>query len=159
MNIFVLDSNPVVAAEYLCDKHVVKMILESAQLLSTAHHVLGSDVATDSLYRKTHVNHPCAKWVRESPANYDWLFEHMTAMMNEYTKRYGKQHATMRLLDMLAMHPTYVGAKKELTPHVLCMPDQYKCGNVVESYREFYRKDKSRFATWKLNNVPNWFME
>jgi hypothetical protein len=107
MNIFVLDSSPEKAAEYHCDKHVVKMILETCQLLSTAHRVLDGEVGVSNnggslkladadmdttLLRSTHTNHPCAVWVRESEANYRWTWRLLCALCDEYTARYGKRH-------------------------------------------------------------------
>lgn len=85
MQVFVLDKDPVLAARYHCDKHVVKMIVETCQLLCTAHHLHGSEQPP---YRKTHVNHPCAIWARESRANYDWLIQLGFALSDEYTLRY-----------------------------------------------------------------------
>ena len=99
MNIFYLDRDPQIAAQMMCDKHVVKMILESAQMLSTAHRVLDGDEYADKngLYKKAHVNHPSSEWVRCSYQQYKWLYDHMVALMEEYTYRYGKHHATERL--------------------------------------------------------------
>ena len=89
MNIFYLHNDPQVCAAYHCDKHVVKMILEYAQLLSTAHHELDG-VPSIECYKKTHVNHPCTKWVRESLQNYRWLMRLITGLNDEYRKRYNK---------------------------------------------------------------------
>ena len=99
MNIFYLDKNPKIAAQMQCDKHVVKMILESAQMLCTAHRVLdGDDYANKmGLYKLAHKNHPSTIWVRSSYKIIEWLYDHMIALMNEYTYRYGKKHATDRL--------------------------------------------------------------
>ena len=89
MNIFYLDKDPVVAAQMMCDKHVVKMILESAQMLSTAHRVLDGDTYANKvgLYKMAHKNHPSTIWARSSIENYDWLSGHMQALMKEYTYR------------------------------------------------------------------------
>ena len=110
MNIFYLDKDPVIAAQMSCDKHCVKMILESAQMLSTAHRVLDGDKYADDvgLYKMAHKNHPSTIWVRSSSANYDWLWKHMRALMREYTHRYGKIHATERLNEPLAKLPTNI---------------------------------------------------
>ena len=107
MNIFYLDRDPVIAAQMMCDKHVVKMILESAQMLSTAHRVLDGDEYADrkGLYKLAHKNHPSTIWVRSSLENYTWLYDHMVALMAEYTYRYGKHHATERLLAPLFKSP------------------------------------------------------
>ena len=92
MNIFYLDKCPVKAASFQYNKHVVKMILESAQMLCTAHHLLGN---TNVPYKPTHKNHPSAVWVRQNAKHYQWLYNHMLALGNEYTKRYNKIHKTM----------------------------------------------------------------
>ena len=107
MNIFYLDRHPIKAAQMMCDKHVVKMILESAQMLSTAHRVLDGDEYADEvgLYKMAHKNHPSTIWVRSSLENYTWLYDHMVALMVEYTYRYGKHHATERLLQPLFKSP------------------------------------------------------
>lgn len=102
MNIFVLDRCPDQSARWQCDKHVVKMVLESAQLLSTAHHVI--DEPTDApIYKIAHRNHPCAIWARRSVQNYTWLRDHYVALADEYQRRYNKQHksASGDLFDYL----------------------------------------------------------
>ena len=93
MNIFYLHEHPQLAASYVYDKHKVKMILESAQMLCTAHHVFGN--GHNVPYKQAHLNHPSTIWVRESTHHYYWLYEHMLALGNEYTKRYGKKHLTI----------------------------------------------------------------
>lgn len=92
MNIFALSANPIEAAKLQCDKHVVKMILETAQMLSTAHRELGSKISEELLYKKTHVNHPSAVWLRKSWPNYRWAVAHFEALCDEYTFRYKKVH-------------------------------------------------------------------
>jgi hypothetical protein len=179
MNIFVLDKNPTTAAEYMCDKHIVKMILESCQLLSTAHRVLDGkkverqtkngrryayyvleDSTTDSyIYKSTMINHPCTIWARQSTRNYDWLTKHTIALCSEYTKRYNKQHKAEQLAHWLFRHPP-VGLKiDELTPFAQAMPDQYKNIDAIKAYRDYYIFEKARFAKWKNGNTPYWFME
>jgi len=101
MNIFAIDSDPFKAVEYMVDKHVVKMVVETAQILSTAHHVLDNPI-NSPLYKKTHVNHPSTVWARQSDSNYSWLYNHFIALLFEYTYRYGKIHKTSRLIDELA---------------------------------------------------------
>lgn len=157
MNIFFLDESPELAAKFQCDKHVVKMILESAQLLSTAHHELDSPYA-DLCYKPTHRNHPCAKWARECDANYKWLYSHFIALGQEYTRRYGKIHKTIReRAEVLSNLPPNIPKRKECTKLPLCMPDQYKDDdNPVEAYRNYYRGEKVLFARWKLEE-PNWW--
>jgi hypothetical protein len=105
MNIFVTDYNPLISARNLDDKRVVKMVLESAQLLSTTMHEVG---APDPPYRKTHVNHPCSKWVRESRGNYLWLIEHMKELCLEYSRRYHKIHKCEQLIPIFEEAKGYV---------------------------------------------------
>jgi hypothetical protein len=163
MNIFVLSYDPVHAAQMQCDKHVVKMILESAQLLSTAHHELDSPYK-DQCYKPTHKNHPCAKWVRESADNYLWLYDHMIALGEEYTHRYGKIHKTIRERAPVLKNVPPALEATGFTLFPLCMPDEYKSyddfgdADVVGSYRAYYIGDKSRFAAWnKTRNPPYWW--
>ena len=164
MNIFYVDSDPVVAAEMMCDKHVVKMILESAQLLSTAHRELDGDERADAngLYKSTHKNHPSSAWARENSSNYQWLWQHMAALMNEYTGRYKKQHATERLIHHLWELPRNI-VHSDFSPPPQCMPDEYKCNpnsassdDCVSAYREYYLGDKMYMATWKFTEAPAW---
>ena len=152
MNIFVLDESPVVAAKYACDKHVVKMILESAQMLCSIH------PQGDAPYRRSFYNHPCTKWVRESSSNYDWLIEHAYALCAEYTRRYNKIHKTEQVIDWCNKNRLEL-PDMGLTPHPTCMPDYCKQESVVDSYRNYYINEKADFAKWKDGNVPFWFSE
>lgn len=181
MNIFFLDKLPYKAAEYHCDKHVTKMILEYAQLLSTAHRVVDGtmyygttkngrrikrwllpDEREHILYKATHYNHPSAVWVRENTSNYRWLFDTFLYLLMQFLYRNGKEHKTTSLLNTLRTPPKALG-EAVFTPPPACMPAVYVRGNTVndtvESYREFYRHDKSRFATWKNVTVPSWYTE
>jgi hypothetical protein len=179
MNIFVLDKNPTTAAEYMCDKHIVKMILESCQLLSTAHRVLDGkkverqtkngrrytyymleDSRVDSyIYKSTMINHPCTIWTRQSTRNYDWLCKHTLALCEQYTKRYGKTHVSTQLAEWLFRHPPTGLKIDSLTPFAQAMPDQYKHQDAIKAYRDYYIFEKSRFAKWKLGNTPEWYLE
>lgn len=158
MNIFYLDHNPYKAAQYHCDKHVVKMILESAQLLSTAHRVLdGNDYADGfNLYKSTHINHPCSVWVRESYLNYEWLYWLMVNLCSEYTGRYNKIHKSSSLLKALCISPTNLPYGVVTNPPQ-CMPEEYKNSDTVTAYRNYYIGDKSSFAKWTNRNVPTWW--
>jgi hypothetical protein len=142
MNIFYLSTDPEKAAKYMYNKHVVKMILESAQLLCTAH-VISDGPEANVPYKVTHKNHPSAIWARESTSNYKWLYDHMMALGEEYTRRYGKKHLTiLKCSGVLSKAPTNV-TKVELTPMPQCMPDQYKVpGNSVEAYWNYYEAEK-----------------
>lgn len=161
MNIFVLNEDPDLAAKDHCDRHIVKMALESAQLLSTAHRVVSGSALPKSLdaslYRATHVNHPCSIWVRESRGNYDWALNLFRAQLKEYTFRYKKIHGCERLVDFLVDAPA--GLTGERTPFALAMPDELKTVDAVESYRRYYRRDKAEIAKWKFRPIPQWFVE
>jgi hypothetical protein len=153
MNIFVLDKNPTKAANMLCDKHVVKMIVETAQMLCTTAHVNGH---LSVPYKATHKNHPCTLWSNESSANWDWLVEHGEAMCTEYTRRYGRTHKTQAVINWCKT--SNVGPQKNigLTPFRQAMPDTYKNSDPVKAYRDYYRGEKSSFAKWR-NNPPTWW--
>lgn len=154
MNIFILDLDPELCAQYHCDKHVVKMILETAQLLSTAHHVL--DGPRSDLYKPTHVNHPCAVWLRESVANYMWTYSLFRELSREYTYRYGKDHKSWILLgDILSSPPANIPDCGP-TPMALAMPDKYKCPFPVHAYRDYYCGDKARMLKWTKRETPPW---
>ncbi len=159
MNIFVLDRNPEIAAQQQCDKHVVKMILESAQMLCTAHRELDGDHCDRlGFYRSTHKNHPCAKWVRESMHNYRWLWIHMMALGEEYTYRYGKEHLTIKKLGKLLERLPHNIPRTMMTEFPQCMPDEYKSNNTVEAYQSYYINEKANIATWNKNRAqPEWF--
>lgn len=153
MNIFVLSLDPRECAEWHVDRHVIKMILEYCQLLCTAHHVLDPDDSHESLYKKTHVNHPCAKWVRESLQNYMWLLGLLKCLLDEYTFRYDKVHASTRLLGHLEIPPDNIPLRP-MTPFALAMPDEYKIGTAIQSYREYYRRGKIHLHSWKRREKP-----
>ena len=95
MNIFVINSNPFESAKQLCDAHVIKMILESCQLLSDQDRLHG---LTDERYKITHVNHPCRKCL-DNHSNYIWLSYHLYGLLKEYTYRYGKIHKCQNLYE------------------------------------------------------------
>lgn len=156
MNIFVLDNDPEQAARDHCDKHAVKMIVETAQLLSTAHHLLGTG---DSLPRKTHENHPCAKWVRESDENYRWAAALGRALCATYSRRYGRLHAWQGLLAGPLAAPPSEAPRGTLTPFAQAMPEQYRCTDAVRAYRLYYVGEKLGFARWRNNMPPLWLDE
>jgi len=159
VNIFFLDRRPDTAAEMHCDKHCVKMILEYAQLLSSAHRVLDGDDAHPDLYKIAHKNHPSTIWTRSSVHNYMWLYVHMTALMNEYTYRYGKHHATERLLEPLSKPPSSIPMVDFIAPPQ-CMPDYCKGDDTVLAYQKYYIIEKSKIATWnKTRSAPKWWKD
>ena len=157
MNIFFLDNEPHLAAQYQCDKHVVKMILESAQLLCTAHHLAPCWELPDKFYKATHINHPCSKWVRERTANYCWLGCHAFALCNEYTYRYNKIHASKPIIEWCLDNIPNIPWGFTSTP-ALAMPNEYKCDDPVESYRNYYREVKLKTiqCRWTKREKPEW---
>jgi hypothetical protein len=155
VNIFYLDHDPVLAARYQVDKHVVKMILETAQLLCTAHHV--HNTATDWMYKPTHRNHPSAIWCRETGGNYMWLWLHGMSLCDEYTLRYKKTHATTYIMRRLALPPKPLCTSlNDRTPVRLAMPDEYKVDCPVQSYRNYYQHGKRELHQWTRRPKPTW---
>ncbi len=162
MNIFILDEDPREAARMQCDKHVVKMTLETAQLLSTAHQVNGTSVNKNKIYKETHINHPCAKWVRENPENYQWTLQHFKELLKEFEKRYGKKHACEKLLPHLEKPPNFPKnkIKEKRTPFAQAVPEKYRDEDAVKAYQDYYINEKHEFAEWKkLKNKPKWYKE
>lgn len=177
MNVFYLDKNPFVAAKYHCDRHVVKMIIEYAQLMSTAHRVLDgelyidktrngrnikrwklNDEREDILYKAHHINHPSGVWCRTSADNYNWLYELFYNLCGEYTRRYHKIHKTEQLAGLLEQVPVNIPFKNFSEPPP-AMPDYCKINNnSIASYRKYYINEKYKFATWK-NQIPNWYLQ
>lgn len=151
MNIFVLDYDPALAAKYHCDKHVVKMVLETAQLLSNVCHLHG----LPSPYKPTHIKHPCTLWAAESDIHYGWLWRLGKELAAEYTRRYGKRHKSEDVIDQLCP----VDGLKSIRP--FSWPSSYledcKRGDPVESYRAYYQIHKAYMCTWKNTEVPYWF--
>jgi len=142
MNIFYLHNNPEICAAYHCDKHVVKMILEYAQLLSTAHHELDG-VPSIECYKSTHKNHPSAVWARQSVHHYRWWYRLLSNTCREYTKRYRKIHATERkgIVCNLMQLPYELREEGWIDPPQ-CMPDEYKTECSVDAYWNYYENEK-----------------
>jgi hypothetical protein len=151
MNIFVLDKNVEKCAKYHCDKHVIKMILESAQMMSAVVRLNGYDAG----YKLTHKNHPCTIWARKSLSNYKWL-KTLTKLLNdEYRYRYDKE-INHKSYDMVLTLPTPKLPDIGLTPFAQAMPDQYRNKNAVKAYRDYYINEKSSFLTWTKRKAPKW---
>jgi hypothetical protein len=157
MNIFFLDEDPTMSAQYHVDKHVVKMILETAQLLCGVHHATAPD-NTYVPYKLSHKNHPCSIWARTSLSNYLYLCELGLELCKEYTYRYGKRHKSQDVIEWCLTNKPNV-PDVEFTEPAKAMPDEYKVGDVVQSYRNYYMGAKSGFATWKNREKPFWFEE
>jgi len=155
MNIFVLHETPELSATYHCDKHVVKMIVETAQLLSVAHHIYNTP-QKDFVYKRNHEHHPCTKWVCRSKDNYVWAFRLLNNLLLEYTLRYKKIHKTTEKVSILENIPEKI-PNIGLTPFVLVMPEEYRNPNPVTAYRTYYDKEKRRFARWKCGS-PDWWV-
>lgn len=146
MNIFYLHSDPFQAAYYQYNKHVVKMVLESAQMLCTAHHHYGN--GDNVPYRKAHYNHPSTIWVRESVCHYQWLLDHFIGLSDEYYNRYGKRHlAFEKCIDAL-FHPPAAMPDTGFVEPPQCMPDEYKVENrAIHGYWRYYIGAKHTVAT------------
>ena len=185
MNIFILDESPVLAAQYQCDKHVVKMIVESAQMLSTAHRILDGkmkvierisprsgkprklkvyqlDQHDADLYGVTHPGHPSTIWTMATNSNYLWHYHHFIALCDEYTHRYGKKHKTdTKLRGILYNCPQNI-PHGPMTKFALAMQSQPQCINhddPIGSYRAFYQTKQGRFKMkWTNREKPTWFV-
>lgn len=154
MNIFYLDYDIHKCVQAHCDKHVVKMILESAQLLSSVHHCTGT--GTEQMYKLTHKNHPDAIWARQSTENYAYLISLAILLGEEYTFRYGKVHRSIGIIEPMGF-PTGV-PDGVFTHPPKCVHDDFKgIDDVVEAYRAYYKRDKAYMCTWKKREVPEWF--
>lgn len=177
MNLFFLSLYAAFIAKYHCDKHVVKMILETAQMLYTCHHLCNSSDWQSQTeltpYRPTHANHPTCMWVRSSEANYKFTVQVGLELCYEYTRRYGKVHKCQPHLEWLAenipdrlelvtnpkSYYSVRGHPDGCTPIPLAMPEEYHHPNAVVAYRRYYRGDKRRFAKWAHSETPFWFIE
>ena len=170
MNIFFLDVDPRLAAQAHVDKHVNKMIIETAQLLCTAHHLCPDTEPHPDLYKVTHQNHPSACWVRESGDNYWWTYWLFLSLGHEYTNRYGRVHKTIDTLksplalipirnwNELVKHPPTASS-----PPPPAMPDDLKLypnpatlDEAVANYRNYYKHGKADLHRWTRRNPPEW---
>ena len=152
MNIFYLDKCPEKAARLQYNKHVVKMILESAQMLCTAHHcIMGEDA--DVPYKPAHRNHPSTIWARQSGENYTWLYRHMMELGKEYEKRYSKKHLSIiKCEDPLSILPGGI-LETGLTKMPQCMPDEYKDECSIQAYWNYYIGEKHVVANLKTEKL------
>ena len=159
MNIFYFNHSPITSAEAQPDKMLVKMPLETAQMLCTAHRELDGDEWADEvgLYKTAYKNHPCTIWARESSHNYLWLYQHFLALGMEYTFRYGKQHASLVKLERPLMEYPKNIKHGEMTPLAQAMPDEYKHEDPVVAYRRYVINEK-HYAKWeKGRDKPEWW--
>jgi|TARA_R110000796_G_scaffold9012_3_gene31042 hypothetical protein len=159
MNIFYFSEDPVEAARAQPDKMLVKMPLESAQMLCTAHRVIDGDEHADEagFYKKAHMNHPCSRWVRECSGNYAWLYRHFIALGYEYTYRYKRTHASLQkfseaLYDMPKKIP--IGFRTEVAQ---AMPEEYRNEDSIFAYRNYVINEK-HYAKWEKGRTkPSWW--
>ena len=181
MNIFYLHNDTKICAEQHVDKHVVKMIVEYAQLLSTAHRMLdgeeyigksktGRNVKRyrmtnpnldKTVYQAVHYHHPSAVWARETKAQYEWLYSLFVELGKEYTYRYGgKIHSTNALLnDILKNAPENIKQEgwREPPPAMKHFPQCIVDGDSIQSYKNYYNEAKAYFAKWSKREVPAWY--
>jgi len=155
MNIFILDNSPVLSAQYMCDKHIVKMILETRELLRMAMYPKAEFVPNEL---KRYKNHPCAKWARKSRANFQWLWNHGKALCAEYTYRYGKTHKydnffTGQYLESWASRDF---EEEELIPFVQCMLPEYFDPDPIVAYRNYYMGAKTHLLKYTRRTPPEW---
>ena len=166
MNIFVLSDNPAEAAMAHNDKHVRKMILETAQLLSTAWHCASPGLIewspegrpllmNEPIYKTSHANHPCAIWARTSQGNYSWLWRLGTYLLDEYEFRWQRIHACAPVITALSLVPDI--RQREMTDFVFAGQPELKVLGAVEAYRELYRTVKRPIAVWTRRKPPEWF--
>ena len=176
MNIFYLHEDPIQNAKWHIDKHIVKMPIEYAQLMSTAHRLLDGemylgktangrnikrwklhDEREDILYKASHINHPSAIWVRESIENYFEMYKLYMAVLSEFTNRYGKVHGSSKPSIALIRPPSNIPMVKG-TQLPQCMPEICKVkNNPILAYRNYYIVEKNSFASWKNREIPEWF--
>ena len=178
MNIFVLDNDVTKAAQYHCDKHLVKMITEHNQILGSISHIFHgikkkSEITPEYIqkyfstfprkdkegnphpYGIGYRSHPCTIWANESLHNYTWLIRVTEEMCKEYTKRYGKTNAGEAIVKWYKTNGPWFSRVSQ-TPFVLAMPDNLKSDDAVHSYRLYYASHKAYFAKWK-NGEPEWW--
>jgi len=151
MNIFVLDWDQRRCATWHCDKHIVKMPLETCQMLSTVHH----RYTGDGPYLPVHQKHPCTLWAGQTVENYRWLWRLGWELCKEYTWRYDKIHGCQRVLAILRCPPLELQARG-FTPPAQAMPDEYKHADPVVAYQNYYINEKARLCTWKKRLRPIW---
>ena len=177
MNIFYIDKDPKLCAEWAVDSHCIKMILEAAQLLSTAHRVIDGTEYTDKtasgrnvkrwrlpdhrdtvLYSATHMNHPSAVWVRQSNNNYNWLYCYLYEHCHEYTYRYGKVHKveSSGLMAALQSPPHNIPVAPFTQPTPAMDPKYIISDDSVINYRNYYKHGKFHLHNWKKREMPYW---
>lgn len=161
MNIFVLDSDPVCAAQHLGDGHVPKMVLETAQIACAVLHRYG----VCAPYRSTHANHPCVRWAGASAQNWLWLRQYATELRREYYLRFGRHHASAEVIGFILNCGGVVFDTHRQTPFAQAMPESCRADDAVHAYRRYYAAHKRRgkdgrpLATWERSTTPAWWPE
>lgn len=157
MNIFYLHHLPIIAAKLHCDRHVVKMCLETAQILAAVHRIHGNDSVT---YKLTHKNHPSVKWAAASPRHYKWLQRLGEELCNEYRMRYNRDHKCEQYIKGELKHApeALIALPDTWCEPPQCMPDDVKHENTVTAYQQYYREHKRSFATWTLRSTPSFML-
>lgn len=159
MNIFYLHHDPRICAEFALDKHCVKMILESSQILYTVYHVVNPELLLFSdytPYKLTHKNHPCCKWTRENYSNFLWLLTLAWEYCKEYTYRYNKIHACEKHITWMVTNLPMDLTNGPMTQPPQAMPDKYKHHDSIQAYRNYYIGEKLRFARYTKREFPEW---
>lgn len=181
INIFFLDNEPEIAAQSMCDCHVIKMVLESAQLLCTCHNELGSSSAygiKPKFYKSTHKNHPCQKWIQKCVANYNWLALHALELCNEYTYRYSKRHKSQNIIEWcndnvpdfeLHLNSFFLVNPEQkrygtwlITDPAQAMPEELQSDDPVRSYRDYYWTKQftmKKPMLWAKREKPDWWIQ
>ena len=175
MNIFVLHTDADRAARDQCDKHVPKMIVETAQMMASALRTHGAEdvdmplTKSGSPYKGGYPNHPCTRWASECQENFLWLAEHGLALCNEFEFRFEKEHACFEPILEMMMLNILIPKKGGRTPFALAMPDEFRPIDIdgeleyhayglraVEAYRAYYHSKE--FAEWKYTDEPSWWL-
>lgn len=171
MNIFATSYDPRQSARDLPDKLVVKMVLESAQMLSMSGNKVISGLDQSRIYKSTkaYEKHPCTLWAGKCLANYIWLVEHSLEIGKEYTRRYGKVHKSVNvimyikecLLSNLGNVCYDAYTSKSVTPFALAMPEKYQDPiDPCSSYREYMQAEKSYYSKWTPpGEKPKWWIQ
>lgn len=160
MNLFVLALNPFESAQYHCDKHVVKMVLETAQILCTAHWLCDGEIG-EGWYQPTHTRHPVVRWCAECAGNYRYAYNMFMALSGEYEYRYGREHLSWQKLgEVLVETPDYIDERSDVQDFALAMPPgalgRVDPDSAVSAYRRYYLSHKYRLFKWTKRAVPWW---
>lgn len=157
MQIFILDKDIETCVKYHCDKHIVKQVLESAQLLCWVFHEQG--IVAPYKLGKSHYKHPCYLWVKESQSNFERLLSFLSELLIEYTYRYDKTHKTSLVFERILDNKDKISLpKKWLTNFAQAIPDEYKNKDIIKAYRDYYIWEKHSFAKWKKRQTPERFI-